>query len=114
MNLIRKTMLLGPMLLAAGCMKTTITTGAPAGAASDHKARFFLYGLIGETDFNLDQMCPTGVSFINGLATYGVGLIGLPAIVYNPGTVKVWCKSGSAFKAEFSEQGELLSMTQVD
>lgn len=83
--MIRKTMLLGPMLLAAGCMKTTITTGAPAGAASDHKARFFLYGLIG-----------------------------LPAIVYNPGTVKVWCRSGSAYKAELSEQGDLLSMTQVD
>ena len=98
MNLVRKTMLLGPMLLAAGCMKTTITTGAPAGAASDHKARFFLYGLIGETDFNLDQMCPTGVSKIEDSAEFGDVLAScITCSIYTPRTVRITCASGSAY-----------------
>lgn len=98
MNFIHKTALLAPLLLAAGCMKTTITTGAPAGASSDHKAKFFIGGLIGETDFNLDQMCPTGVSKIEESAQFGDVLAScITCSIYTPRTVKITCASGSAY-----------------
>ena len=105
MNFIHKTVLLAPLLLAAGCMKTTITTGAPAGAASDHKAKFFLYGLVGETNFNVDQICPTGVSKIEESAQFGDLLLScVTCSIYTPRSVTISCASGSAYMVTPDEE----------
>ncbi len=95
---IRRVLLLAPLALAMGCMKTTIKTGAPPGAVSEEKAVFWLYGLIGEENFNLDATCPNGVSRIEEFHDFGnvVGMC-LTCSIYTPRTVKITCASGSSY-----------------
>jgi len=79
-------------------MKTTINTGAPAGASSTHKGKYFLYGLAGSAEFNLDQICPAGVSQIEQSAQVGDMLATcLTCSLYRPMTIKITCASGSAY-----------------
>ena len=109
-------------LALSGCYKTNYTTGNPAGGGPDQSIweHRIINGMVEINPVDTGSICPGGiakvhteVSVLNGLAAYGLGLIGLPRIVYYPGTVQVWCKSGSAYNAEFSKEGELLSMTRT-
>jgi len=105
-------------LSLTGCYKTNFTTGSAIGAAPDKEIRFhhrLIYGLVELNPVEADQICPTGiakvhteVSFLNWLVqqvTYSL---------YNPSTVQIWCKSGSAYNVELTEDGDLLSMTEAD
>jgi hypothetical protein len=90
--------LLTTVALATGCMKTTVKTGAPPGATSDHTVKFFIAGLVGEENFNLDQMCPSGVSKIEEEIDFGNGLVAcVTCSIYTPRSVKITCASGSAY-----------------
>jgi hypothetical protein len=89
---------LAAAFLLSGCYKNTIQTGAQPGASSDHKAKFYVYGLAGEANFNLDQICPSGVAKIEESAEFVDSLVGcLTCSIYTPITVKITCASGSAW-----------------
>ena len=93
-----RTASLAVAVLASGCYETTIETGAQPGATSDHKVQLYLYGLVGESNFNLDQICPSGVAKIEESAEFVDGLLGcLTCSIYTPITVKITCASGSAW-----------------
>ena len=93
-----KTVALAAAIALSGCYKNTIKTGAQPGATSDHKAKFYLYGLVGESNFNLDKICPSGVAKIEESAQFVDGLVGcLTCSIYTPITVKITCASGSAW-----------------
>ena len=111
-----RTASLAAAVLLAGCYKNTIQTGAQPGATSDHKAKFYVYGLVGESNFNLDQICPTGVAKIQESAEFIDGLVGcLTCSIYTPITVKITCASGSAWNLTPDElSGRTLVSTADD
>lgn len=81
-----------------GCYKNTLQTGMPGAGSSDHKAKFFLWGLVGDNQFDLKQLCPSGVSEIIEQQAAGDVIVGcLTCGIYQPVTVSIRCASGSAF-----------------
>ena len=52
------------MLLFTGCSKVTYQTSLPQDAVHTHREIFFIYGLIGESEVDLKEYCPFGVSSI--------------------------------------------------
>lgn len=89
------------LLATSGCYKVTHTTGAsPTGAPITQKASFFLFGLIGEADVDLKQLCPSGVAWFQNRAEVGDSIIGCVTCgLYQPMTIEVRCSSGKAFLA---------------
>jgi hypothetical protein len=82
-----------------GCFKHSYTVGSGGNTSGDAKYSkwhsHFLYGLIGEKDVAIRDVCPSGngtvkdeVSFVNGLVGALIGLI------YYPTTVEVYCAEG--------------------
>jgi len=51
-------------LLFTGCSKVTYQTSLPQDAVHTHREIFFLYGLIGESEVNLKEYCPFGISSV--------------------------------------------------
>lgn len=90
--------LLTSIAVLGGCYKNTIKTGLQPGASSDHKAKFYIGGLVGEADFNMDQICPSGVAKIEeSMEVPDVLLACVTCSIYTPVTVKVTCASGAAW-----------------
>lgn len=86
------------LALVAGCMKTTVKMGAPAGTTTEHTAKFFLGGLVGEENFNLSELCPQGVSKIEESEQFkDIALSCVTCSIYSPRTVRITCASGSAY-----------------
>jgi hypothetical protein len=86
-------------LSATACFKHSYTVGT--GGNTSHDPQYakwhshFLYGIIGEKDVAVREVCPSGngtvkdeISFVNGLVGALVG------IVYYPTTVEVYCAEG--------------------
>ena len=70
----------------------------PGAGTQDHTASFFLWGLVGNPEFNLQHLCPTGVSEIAEEMTPGNWFVGcITCGVYVPITVHIRCASGSAY-----------------
>lgn len=89
----------GLALSATACFKHSYTVGT--GGNTSHDPAYtkwhshFLYGIIGEKDVAVREVCPSGngtvkdeVSFVNGLVGALIG------IVYYPTTVEVYCADG--------------------
>ena len=98
----------------SGCYKTTFTTGAATSAAP--KQEIWHHRIIGgivelPSPVDLGRVCPSGVARIhteisplNALVQYAPSVIGLPSL-YNPSTIQVWCKSGTAARISSTEDG---------
>ena len=80
----------------AGCMKHSYTVGTGGNTSRDPSYgkwhSHFLFGIIGEKDVAVREICPSGngtvkdeVSFVNGLVGALVG------VIYYPSTVEVFC-----------------------
>ena len=97
------------LLTLGGCFRTTVETGLPpaAGQPVEEVAHFFLMGLIGEETFNLDALCPAGVSRIDEGTRAVDCVFGCASLgVYTPRTVRVTCANGAAFSlSPHPEQG---------
>lgn len=89
-------------LTTGGCYKNTIATGLPSGGGSHEEVvPFFLWGLAGEETFNLNQLCPEGVSYIEERREAPeVVLACLTLGLYSPVRVTVTCSSGKAWLLE--------------
>lgn len=63
-----------------------------AGETKSAKQSFFLWGLVGGSEVNLQQMCPAGVAAIESKNTFGDRFLTiLTAGLYSPMSVDVQC-----------------------
>ena len=101
------------LLATSGCFKHTYTvgSGAPSGrVVYDHWHNHWVFGLVGDKNVPLEEICTSGnatiheeLSFLNGLVAAFIGAI------YTPTTVKVRCDDGSQADLDLSaEQVELI------
>ena len=85
-------------LLLGGCYKNTYSTELTSASSQTIKAKFFVYGLVGEETVHLDQICPEGVAwFQNRMDPVDGVLTCLTCRLYTPRTIEVRCASGSAW-----------------
>jgi hypothetical protein len=92
---------LGLAFAATGCATHTINYKNPSmqtgGATQTAKQSFFLWGLVGGSEVDLDKMCPTGVSQIQSKTSVGDQIFTvLTGGIYSPMSVNVQCASGGA------------------
>jgi hypothetical protein len=85
-----------------GCMRNTYTTGlSPGGPRHVEDAPFFLFGLIGDVQIHLDELCPDGVAWFQNRTSPGNCLLSLVTLgVYTPRTVEVRCAGGLTYRIQ--------------
>lgn len=92
---------LGLAVAATGCATHTINyknpTAQVGGPSQSAKQSFFLWGLVGGKEVNLDQMCPAGVAQIKSQTSVGDQIFSiLTGGIYSPMSVDVQCAAGGA------------------
>ncbi|MFN0247665.1 MAG: Bor/Iss family lipoprotein [Kofleriaceae bacterium] len=92
---------LGLALAATGCATHTINYKNPSvqsgGATQTAKQSFYLWGLVGGSEVDLDKMCPTGVAQIQSKTSVGDQVFTvLTGGIYSPMSVNVQCATGGA------------------
>ena len=87
------------LTLLSACYINNVETGKKSGGQSHTETvPFLLWGLVGEASFNVDDICPQGVSSIHEEMTPVDGVLNcITCGVYAPRTVTITCSSGSAF-----------------
>ena len=89
---------------ASGCATYKIhykNARPPGGDVREQKQAFFLWGLAGGEDVDLDALCPTGVAQIHSKKSVGDQLLSLITVgLYTPMSVEVHCAGGTARKIE--------------
>jgi len=93
-------------VMTSGCYEHTITVGAgaPRGPVIyDHWENFWLGGLIGHTQVDVEQVCPSGDATIVAKQTFLNGLVaGLTGGIYTPTTLEIRCRDGRRASIELS------------
>lgn len=92
---------LGLALAATGCATHTINYKSPTaqagGATQSVKQSFFLWGLVGGSEVDLERVCPTGVAQIQSKTGVGDQIFTvLTGGIYSPMSVDVTCSAGGA------------------
>lgn len=84
----------------SGCVTARYYTDSqPGGAHHEEGADFFLWGLVGEKEVNLDAICPQGVSRWYNQATFLNGFLQFITLgIYAPRTIVVECSGGKAYR----------------
>ncbi|MCP4898031.1 MAG: hypothetical protein GY906_13750 [bacterium] len=97
----------GLCLLFTGCYKHTYTIGEGATTGSkvayEHWHHHWIFGIIGDENVNISEICPSGNatiheerSFLNGIVDVLIGFI------YSPTTVTVICAEGGETEIELT------------
>ncbi|GAG97391.1 unnamed protein product, partial [marine sediment metagenome] len=100
-------------LVISGCFKNTYTVGAggdtEAKAAHDNQWHaHWLFGTIGETEINLEEVCPSGDATIKDQVSWLNALIGtFTGIVWYPSTVRIYCEGGGGESADEEVEEEM-------
>ena len=85
-------------LSLAGCYQHTITVGAGAPHAPvvlDQWEHFWIAGLVGHVDVDVERLCPTGNATVVAKQTFLNGLVSaLTSGIYTPTTLRVRCDNG--------------------
>jgi hypothetical protein len=94
----------GVALAATGCATHTINyknpTAPMGGATQEAKQSFFLWGLVGGSEVDLNRMCPAGVSQIQSKTSVGDQIFTiLTGGIYSPMSVSVSCATGGSVAA---------------
>jgi hypothetical protein len=92
--------LLSLALATSGCASHHIhyknPTAATSGETKSAKQSFFLWGLVGGKEVDLQQMCPSGVAGIDSRSSGGDAILtALTAGIYSPMSVDVHCAGGA-------------------
>ncbi len=92
---------LGVAFAATGCATHTINyknpTAQSGGPTQSVKQSFFLWGLVGGSEVDLDRVCPTGVSQIQSRTGVGDQIFTwITGGIYSPMSVDVSCAAGGA------------------
>ncbi len=110
-------------LTLTGCYKITYHNGNGGGAypTSEQWHHGAIYGILEiSKPVQLNQVCPSGfakvhneISLVNSVAMWVVGsvtaTIGLPAGLWQPHTVSVWCNSGASYRLQVNEQNMVVA-----
>ncbi len=110
-------------LTLTGCYKITYHNGNGGGAypTSEQWHHGAIYGILEiSKPVQLNQVCPSGfakvhneISLVNSVAMWVVGsvtaTIGLPAGLWQPHTVSVWCNSGASYRLQVDEQNMVVA-----
>jgi len=92
----------------AACYEHTVTVGGGAPAAPvvyDHWQQFWLAGLIGHTQVDVQEMCPSGRATIVAKQTFLNGLVSaLTSGIYTPTTLRVRCWSGGEVALDLTSE----------
>lgn len=119
----KRALILSLLPFASACYTINYVYEPSSGLPSTHDEwhHRMLWGIVEfDKPVNLSALCPNGftqvrteVSFINGLADWGVttlvssvsagALYGVD--LYSPSTISVWCDDGSAFLGVLREDG---------
>ena len=87
--------------LSTGCFKHSHVVGAGGDVESEPAysrwESHWFFGIIGESELNVNEVCPSGNATIKDRVSFLNGLVGaLIGIVWYPSTVKVYCDQGGA------------------
>ena len=91
----------------SGCFTTSYETGRFGGGQEVRKdADFFLWGLVGDYNFILSELCPNGVSQFRNQATFVDGLLTVLTLgIYAPRTVVLECAPGTSSRLDQRIEG---------
>lgn len=85
-------------VLSLGCYVNSIETGKPAGEDYEETVPYFLWGLMGEATFEVDKICPRGVSEIHEeMAVEDALLTAVTCGIYTPRSYTITCVGGTSF-----------------
>ena len=100
--------LLAATLLLTGCYTISYRgRGSGSGMEKSEWGNYFLWGLVGETDLDLEQACPGGAARWKSQQTFVQGLIGLVTLgIYIPRSVIVECATGAALEIRLDPRNE--------
>lgn len=92
--------MLSVALATSACATHTIRyknpTVAATGETKNAKQSFFLWGLVGGSEVDLQQMCPSGVAAIEDKASVVDGILtAVTGGLYSPRSVEVRCAGGT-------------------
>jgi hypothetical protein len=93
-----------------GCYRATFIrdSSATRGVEKDKWADFFIFGLVGERDYNVRDFCPDGrVAEVRTGGNFGTGLVSLLTLgIYAPRKVYVTCDGGRTTALEIDPTNE--------
>jgi hypothetical protein len=84
-------------LIAGGCFRVTVITGAPAAPQVVNKLwqYSFVYGLVPPPELNVQQQCPQGIAQVETERSFLNGLVGaITYSIFTPMHAKITCASG--------------------
>jgi len=90
----------GVALLATGCYRITVITGAPPGTGTAQTLdkpwqNSFVYGLVPPPELNTKDQCPQGFAVVQTERSFLNGLVGaITSSIYTPMHTKVTCAVG--------------------
>lgn len=104
-SLMGATLLCASAMIFTGCHKHSYTVGTggdtEAEAAYDSWESHWFFGTIGESELNVNEICPSGNATVKDKRSFLNGLVaGFTGIVWSPTTVTVYCGSGEAAAEE--------------
>ena len=93
-------LIIGGALLAVGCHRHTIIAGEGGNtegeAASSEWASHWFFGVIGDTEVNVKEICPSGNATVKDGRSFLVQFVSLfTGIVWSPSNVTVYCGEGA-------------------
>jgi hypothetical protein len=97
----RLTLIAGAALVATACFKHSVVVGAGGDTESEPAYKkwesHWFYGIIGEPEVNVSEICPSGNATIKNEQSFLNGLIGgAIGVVWHPTTVTVYCGAADA------------------
>jgi hypothetical protein len=79
------------------------------------KGTYFLGGLIDQTDVNLGELCPNGVSKFQNQQTFSDGIMTcISCSIYSPITIEITCASGTSFLLQPNPERNITKVIPVD
>ncbi len=107
--------LLAGVILLSGCYTVRYTTNQEIGGSHHEEgASFFLWGLVGEKNVNLDTICPQGVARWYNQATFLDGFLSIITLgIYVPRTIVVECAGQKAYRSTPELKAKLLANASV-
>ena len=104
----RVALALGLVVATTGCFRHTYQVGQGAAAGPivyEEWQTKWIAGLIGETNLDVDQLCPSGNATVHDEQTFLNGPLGvLTGGIFTPTTVRVRCSDGGSAAIDLSAE----------
>jgi hypothetical protein len=99
------------LALAPSCQTIRYTTGQSGGGGRiEQKAPFFLWGLVGEKEIQMGELCPRGPARWYSQQTFWDGAFEVTTLgIYSPRTIVVECGNGAVYHLAPEASGQFQS-----